>query len=223
MAESRQVAVLGLGRFGQAIARELAVLGHDVLAVDASEKEVRAIADDVTHAVQADVTDRETLERLGLAEMDAVVVGIAGSLETSILATVLLRRMGARRIIARAADDLHGSILAEIGADRVVYPEQELGVQVAHSFAAPGVEEYLDVGPGYGVARVRVGPGWDGATLGALDLPRTCGVTVVALARRGGIVLDPGDGESLRSGDALIVAGRDEDLERLPSGRLGGG
>jgi trk system potassium uptake protein TrkA len=218
----RQVAVLGLGRFGQSVARELTRLGHDVLAVDSSEKIVQEIADEVTHAVEADVTDEDALRELGLGDYDTVIVGISSDLEASILATVLVKRLGAKRIIAKAANDLHGSILEQVGAHRVVYPERETGVRVAHSFAAPGVRDYLDAAPGYGFARMAVPDAFAGRTLGDLDLRGTCGVTPMALYRGSSVTLHPHPSETLRAGDALIVAGLDEDLERLPDGATPG-
>jgi trk system potassium uptake protein TrkA len=216
VAARRQVAVLGLGRFGKAVARELTRLGHDVLAVDSNERIVQAVSDQVTHAVQADFTDADTLRELGLGSFETAIVAVASSLEVSILTTVLLRQLGVRRIVAEAANDLHGSILKQVGANRVVYPERETGIRVAHSFAAPGVRDYLDVAPGYGIARVVVTHPLAGKPLSELDLRGTCGVTPVALHRQGTVTINPHSSETLRVGDELIVAGLDEDLERLP-------
>jgi trk system potassium uptake protein len=213
----QNVAVLGLGRFGQAVARELTRLGHDVLAIDSDEQVVQELADEVTHAVEADVTDAEALQELGLADFDTAIVAISSHLEASVLATVLLKRLGVKRILAKAANELHGSILEQVGASRVVYPEHETGVRVAHSFAAPGVRDYLDVAPGYGIARVVAFEAWTGKSLGQLDLRQNCGLSVIALTRDGTVTLHPGPSETLRAGDQLIVAGRDEDLERLPA------
>jgi trk system potassium uptake protein TrkA len=216
MPNRRQVAVLGLGRFGSAVARELTRLGHDVLAIDRDEKTVQSIADEVTHAVQADVADPEALEALGLADFDTAVVAASSTLEASIMATVLLRRLGVRRIIAKAAHELHGSILEQVGAMRVVYPERETGFRVAHSFHASGVQDYLDVAPGYGIARVNVAASWAGKSIGELNFRRSCNLTVIAVTREGQVILHPASSETLRTGDQLIVAGLDEDLERLP-------
>jgi trk system potassium uptake protein TrkA len=213
----QSVAVLGLGRFGQAVARELTRLGHDVLAIDTSEQVVQELADEVTHAVQADVTDADALQELGLADFDTAIVAISSHLEASILATVLVKRLGVKRILAKAANELHGSILEQVGASRVVYPERETGLRVAHSFAAPGVRDYLDVAPGYGLARVAVSEGWIGKSLGDLDLEGSCGVSVIALYRDGTVSLHPPPTGVLRAGDQLIVAGLDENLERLPA------
>lgn len=217
MPKRRQVAVLGLGRFGQTVARELSQLGHDVLAIDRDEKTVQAIADDVTYAVQADITDEEALDRLGLRDVDVAIVGVSESLEASILATVLLRRLGVSAIIAKVAHDLHAEILLQVGATRVVFPERESGLRVAHSYAAAGVRDYLDAGPEYGFARIDVPPAWIGKTLGELDLQASCALTPVAVARAGTLVLNPGPSERLNAGESLIVAGLDDDLEHLPA------
>jgi trk system potassium uptake protein TrkA len=216
MSTRRQVAVLGLGRFGAAVARELTRLGHDVLALDANEKIIQEVADEVTHAARVDVTDEDALRDLGLEAFETAIVAISSNLEVSILATVILKRLGLRRIIAKAGNDLHGSILSQVGATRVVFPEQETGMRVAHSFAAPGVRDYLDVAPGYGVARVPVAGPFAGKSLGDLNLRATCGVTVVAHRRGDTVTVNPHASEVLRPGDELIVVGLDEDLERLP-------
>ena len=216
MAVRRQVAVLGLGRFGQTVAVELTRLGHEVLAVDSNARIVQAIADDVTHAVQTDFTDEDALKELGLGTYDTAIVAVSTNLESSILTTVLLQRLGVRRIVAKAANELHGSILQRLGVSRVVYPEHETGLRVAHSFAAPGVVDYFDVAPGYGFARVSVSEPLAGKTLGALDLQNAYKVAALALHRGGTVTLDPSPSEMLHAGDELIVAGLDEDLERFP-------
>jgi trk system potassium uptake protein TrkA len=217
MSERRQVAVLGLGRFGQALARELTRVGYEVLALDADERQVQAVADDVTHAVQVDFTDEDALNELGVGKFETAVVAVSSNIEASILTTVLLQRLGVRRIVAKAASELHGAILERLGVNRVVHPEAEMGVRIAHSFAAAGVVDYLDVAPGYGLARVSVAEPLAGKSLGVLDLPATYGVTPIALHRGGTVTLNPNTSEVLRDSDELIVAGRDEDLERLPA------
>ena len=217
MAGRRQIAVLGLGRFGQSLARELTRIGHDVLAIDADERQVQAVADDVTHAVQIDFTDEDALGELGVGKFDTAIVAVSSDIEASILATVVLQRLGVRNILAKAATELHGSILERLGVSRVVHPEAETGERVAHSFAAPSVRDYLDVAPGYGLARVAVTEPLAGKSLAELDLPATFDVTPLALHRAGTVTLNPGASEVLRESDELIVAGRDEDLERLPA------
>jgi trk system potassium uptake protein TrkA len=217
MNSREQVAVLGMGRFGTALAYELSRLGYEVLAVDRDEDVVNDVADAVTHAAQADITDPNALRDLGLADFDTAIVAVAETLEASILATVLLKQLGVRRIIAKAGTEVHGTILLQVGATRVVFPERETGLRLAHSFAAPGVDDYLDIAPGYGIARISVPSEWVGQSLGEFDLARTSGVTVVALRRGQSVTLNPGRAEALAAGDQLIVAGLDEDLARVPA------
>jgi trk system potassium uptake protein len=212
-----QVAVLGLGRFGSAVARELTQLGHDVLAVDLNEKTVQDIADDVTHAAQADITELDALKALGIAHFDVAVVGVSESLEVSVLASALLKQLGVPRILAKAANDLHGQILKQVGVAQVVYPEVETAARVAHSLAARGIEGYIPVAPEYGIARVRVAnTSMGGKSLRALDLWSAYRVAVIALVRKGAVTLNPSDSEVLQKEDELIVAGFDDDLERIP-------
>jgi len=216
MSARRQIAVLGLGNFGQTVAVELTRLGHDVLAIDENAHIVELVADDVTHAVQADMTDMAALEELGLARFDAAIVAVSESLEASILTTVLLKRLGVANIIAKASNALHGSILEELGVSRVVHPEREMGLRVAHSFAARGVVDYFDVAPGYGLARMLVTTAVAGKPLGQLDLVGQYRVTPIALHRSGSVTLNPDPSEVLKAGDEVLVAGLDEDLARLP-------
>jgi trk system potassium uptake protein TrkA len=217
-----QVAVLGLGRFGSAVAQELTRLGHEVLAVDASTKAVQDLSDEVTYAAQADIMDSDALKGLGLSGFDTAIVGVSSDLEVSILATAHLSSLGVKRIVAKAANAVHGSILEKVGANRVVYPERETGHRVAHSFAAPGVTDYLDAAPGYGVARIAVDRSWVGQRLDELDLQGTCGLTTVLVSRNGDVIADPPPSFVLRADDALIVHGLDEDLERMPGSAISG-
>ena len=127
----KQIVVIGLGQFGVSLAATLADIGHDVLALDRSEKEVQSVASQVTHAVQADTTSEAVLKELGVGNFDIGVVGIGARIENSILTTILLKKLGVPYVIARADSELHGSVLEKVGADRVVYAESEMGVRVA--------------------------------------------------------------------------------------------
>ena len=217
MSNTQQVAVLGLGRFGVAVANELSRLGHEVLAVDRNEHAVRDLAPDVTHAVEADITDEETLRELGIGSLDAAIVAVASNIEASILSTVVLKRMGVPRIVAKAGTEIHGSILEQVGASRVAYPERETGIRIAHSFAAPAVRDYLDLAPGYGMARVPVQSDWVNKSLAELDLPGKYRLTIIAVSRGNTVLLNPRATEVVRAGDDLTIAGLDEDLVRLPA------
>lgn len=211
----RQVLVVGLGRFGSAVARTLYQLGHEVLAVDSDGRRVQELADEVTHAVQADGTDQEAMAQLGVADFDAAVVAIGSDLGQSILTTLTLRELGCKYIIGKAASDQHARILERIGADRVVFPERETGLRLAHTFAARFVMDYMDLGSGYGIANTKPPEHFVGKTLEELDLRERYGLTLIAVTHGREVTLHPRRDQRVSPGDLLVVAGRDEDLERL--------
>ena len=208
----QQVIVVGLGRFGAAAARELNALGHEVLAVDADEAIVNDIAPDVTHAVQADASDEQALRAIGAQEFDTAIVAISSRLEASIFATMVLKRLGVPTVIAKAATTLHGEILERIGADRVVYPEREAGVDVAHTLAVPHVIDYIDLGPGHGIAKIKVPSHFVDRTLRDLDLPARLKVTPLALRHGSEVTINPHRDQRLVEGDELVLVGLDEQL-----------
>ena len=215
MARRRHVVVIGLGRFGSAVARTLAEVGHEVLAVDVNHRIVQEISESVTHAVQADATDAATLDELGLQQFEAGIVAVGADIGPSILVTVHLKRLGVPNVIARAHSPLHGEILQKVGADRLVYPEQEMGARVAHSFAVPNVVDYLPVGPEYGISKVKPPAAFVDKTITSLQLRENYNVTLLMIERRSQVVLNPRWDDTLRPDDLLVVAGLDESLERL--------
>jgi trk system potassium uptake protein TrkA len=212
---SQQVIVVGLGRFGSAAARELQALGHEVLAIDAREAAVNDIAADVTHAVQADATDEETLRSLGAGQFQSAIVAMSSDAQASIFATMVLKRLGVGTVIAKASDKLHGAILERVGADRVVYPEREAGVDVAHTLRIPHALDYIDLAPGFGVARLRAPAPYIGKTLRELDLGGRIKASAIALRRGAAVTVNPHRDETLQEGDQLVLIGRDEELARL--------
>jgi trk system potassium uptake protein TrkA len=212
---AHSVLVVGLGRFGTAAALELMALGHEVLAVDVDERQVNDIAPNVTHAVEADASDEDALRSIGAGEFDHAIVAISGVTEASIFATMALRNLGVRSIIAKAATTLHGSILERVGADRVVYPEREMGTRVAHSFSIANIEDYLDVAPRFGIVKVRPPASFIGRTLRELDLAGRLSLTPIALRRGDNVTVNPHRDERIGDQDELILIGRDDRLARL--------
>ena len=212
MAERRQVAVIGLGRFGTAVATTLYEIGHDVLAMDVDRRVIQELAGRVTHAVQADATAPGVLEEAGVAGFDAGIVGVSSHLEHSIMITLNLKRLRVARVIAKAQTDQHGEILAKIGADHVIYPEREMGVRLAHSFAAPAVVDYMPLGPEYGIGKVRPPTMLVGRTLADLRLRERYGVTLLAVERGLRVHFNPRTDDTVQPDDLLVVAGTDEAL-----------
>ncbi|MFH0847140.1 MAG: TrkA family potassium uptake protein [Chloroflexota bacterium] len=215
--KKKQVAVIGLGRLGDSVATTLFDLGHDVLALDIDEDAVQNIASRVTHAVQADATNERTLRELGIGNFDIVIV-TTPAVENSLLATILLKKLGVSYIIARADSELHGSILEKIGADKVIYPEREMGTMIAHvlNIAADAID-FIPVAPGYGVVKMTAPPYFVGESFSALGFgPKgEWGVAVLLLERGKEVIIAPPDSEVVKVEDVLIVAGSDEKLEAL--------
>jgi trk system potassium uptake protein TrkA len=210
-----QVMVIGLGRFGSAVARELERLGHEVLAIDRNEQLVNDIAPDVTHALELDAADEDALRSAGAGDFTTAIVAISSDTEPSIFATMVLKRLGVRTVIAKAGSLLHGEILARVGADRVVFPERETGLRLAHSFNVPNVIDYLDVAPSFGIEKIHPPRAFVGKTLGELDLKDRLGLTPIALRRGKQVFVNPARTERIGDGDELILIGRDDKLEQL--------
>ena len=212
---SSQVVVIGLGRFGTSLARTLSELGHEVLGLDQSAKQVEIASEFVTQAVQVDATDEDALIELGVRNFDIGVVSIASDIKSSILVTVLLKRLGVGKVIAKAQDELHGDILSRVGADRVVYPERETGIRIAHAITAPYLVDYLEISPGYGIGKVVAPSTFVGKRLEELDLKERSGVTVLLLCHGNEMVLNPDQSEVVAFGDILVVAGKDRQIEAI--------
>ncbi|HET9878017.1 MAG TPA: TrkA family potassium uptake protein [Candidatus Limnocylindria bacterium] len=211
----QQVMVIGLGRFGSAVARELEKLGHQVLAIDRSELRVNDLAPDVTHALQLDASDEDALRSAGAGDFQTGIVAISSATEPSIFATMVLKRLGVPNVIAKAGSRLHGEILSRVGADRVVFPELETGLRLAHSFHVPNVIDYLDVAPNFGIEKIRPPRPFVGKTLGELDLKTRAGLTPIALRRGKSVTVNPAREERIAEGDELILIGQDDKLEAL--------
>lgn len=209
----QQVAVIGLGRFGSALAEELVREGHEVLGVDSDHAVVQRMASHLTHVVQANATDQESLERLGLSEFDAAVVGLTDELESSILVTLVLKRLGVPRVISKARNEVHGEILTRVGADRVIYPERDTGLRLAHGWSSTEITDSLDIVEGYIVSRVEVPEELVGRTVGDALGNRRQEVSLLLLARGSRVTVYPASQEELQRHDVLVLAGAIEHVE----------
>jgi trk system potassium uptake protein TrkA len=208
-----------MGRFGVSLARELYRIGHDVLAIDRNEPLVQQMMGQVTYAVMGDSTSPELLEEAGIRNFDTAVVSIGTDIQSSVLTTVLLKeQFDVKHVVARAISELHGKTLQAVGADRVVYPEQETGLRTAHSLFQRAVLEYMELTADFGFSKLNVPEALVGLTLeqagfsGARD---RYGAAVVAIRRGREPILAPSKDEQLQAGDQLVVAGPEDALERL--------
>ena len=213
----RQALIIGLGQFGNAVARALTARGVEVLAVDIDEDRVRDAANFVTEAAQFDATDEAALARTSPERRDVCLCAIGDEAkEASIISTALLKQMGARRVIARSNDDLHARILTLVGADQVVNPEREFGDRFANQILYEEIRGEMPLGEGVLISEVSVPASFAGRTLEALDLPRHHGVTVVAIRRQEtGVIVIPGRESVLEPGDVMVVVAKDKAVAQM--------
>jgi trk system potassium uptake protein TrkA len=221
---AKEYAVIGLGRFGTSICRTLRALGHDVLGVDRDLARVQDLRRIVTDAVQLDATDEEALRSIGISDYAAVVVAIGVDLESSILVTLVLKELGVARVVAKAGTALQQRVLQKVGADVVVFPEEDAGYRVAHTLVYPAIHDFIDLGEDYLILEVEVRAAWVGKTLVELGIaghgstaPRRGyqGLQVQMIRRGRSLICTPEPTERLQAGDELAVVGTHEDLQGL--------
>ena len=215
MMSKKQFVIIGLGRFGSSIAKTLHSLGNDVLAIDKDEDIVQEISDEVTHAVQLDATDENALRSLGIRNFDVAVVTIGDNIQSSIMATLLVKELGVKYIIAKAQSDLHSKVLYKIGADRVVLPEKEMGVRVAHNLVSTNILDYIELSPDYRVIEIQASENWSGKTLSDLGLRSKYGINVMAIKRGNDVNISPLAEDIIESDDVIVAIGSGDDLSRI--------
>lgn len=215
MKNNKQFAVIGLGRFGASVARTLFRLGYEVLAIDENEEVTQKFSDEVTHVVQADTTDENSLKALGIRNFDVVVVAIGDNIQANVLTTLLLKDLGVPHIVAKAHNELHGKMLAKIGADRVVYPERDMGQRVAHNLVSTNVLDYIELSPNLSLVEVKTPQSFAGKTLAEVNLRVKYGVNVVAIERGDQIIVPPVPGEKMEQDDVLIIVGNIDGIQKL--------
>ncbi|MGC7870830.1 potassium channel family protein [Desulfosporosinus sp. SYSU MS00001] len=213
----KQFVVIGLGRFGRSVAQTLSDLGHDVLAIDRNEHAVQLIMHNVTHAVQADAREEETLRALGVRNFDVAVVAIGDDLEANILITLMLKEMGII-VVTKAQSTQHGKVLERIGADKVIYPERDMGIRLAHNLIATNVLDFIELSPDYSIFETKASASFVNKTLGELDLRKNYGITVMAIKKKEDqIVVAPGAKAVIEDKDILVFVGNKKSLTKLPN------
>jgi len=213
--------VIGLGRFGAAMATTLSDLGHEVIGVDGDEDRVRSLADVITLAVQLDATDEKALLGAGIKAVDVAIVSIGENIEASLLVVTLVREMGVKNIVAKAVTPLHGRILDKLGVSRVIFPERETAIRVAHSLVNPNVLDYIELSKDFSIVDIPAPEDFEGKTLRDIGLRARFGLTTIAIKRfaptGGGPVtrIAPGPDDVIEKGDVLSVLGSNERLGQL--------
>ncbi len=228
----KHFAVIGLGTFGQRVCRTLMAKGGEVIAIDKDAAKVEALTEDVSRAICLDATDEEALAHSGVLDVDAVVVAMGEHMEEAILCTAILKRLNAGYIVARAASELYGQILRQVGADRTVLIEEQMADQVAKSLVAPNMIEQIALSSGHSLVEMKPRREMLGKKLKEIDIRRRYQVNVVAIKKRVPVVGEsgetefqerindvPGPDDRIEQDDILVVVGPDEDIERLAQGK----
>nr|WP_274655020.1 TrkA family potassium uptake protein [Paenibacillus humicola] len=211
----KQFAVIGMGRFGSSVANALSKLGFEVLAIDANEQKIQDVAGKVTHAVSADTTDEEALRALGIRNFDVVVVAIGADIQASILTTLILKDLGVPKLIVKAQSELHGKVLSKIGADKVIFPERDMGLRVAHHLISPNILDYIELSDDYSIVEMKAPSRTVGKNLKQLDIRAKFKCNVLAIKTDGHMNISPYAEDLIRENDVLVLVGKNEDLSAL--------
>jgi trk system potassium uptake protein TrkA len=203
------------------MAMTLGELGHDVIGVDGDEARVQQLADVIAHALQIDATDEKALRAAGIQDVDVAVVSIGENIESSLLVVMQLLELGIDTIVAKAVTPLHGRILEKLGVSRVIFPEREMAIRIAHSLVMPNVIDYIELSRDFSIVEVPAPDAFVGRTLKQLELRPRLGLTLIAIKRQGdaggGIVTNiaPAADETILAGDVLALLGSNERLNQL--------
>ena len=220
----KHYAVIGLGRFGFSVAKTLAKYDAEVIAIDSQEERVKKAADFVTYAVQLDAIDEKALRSVGVQNVDTAIVSIGENIEASILVVMLLKELGIKNIIAKAVTTLHGKVLENLGVNRIIFPERDMAIRVAHSLIRPSVLEQLELSQEYSIVELPTPGNLVGKTLKDTQLRTKYGVNLIAIKRKitteKGIIKDswnvnPLPTDTIEKEDILVLIGLNEDLDKI--------
>ncbi len=211
--------VLGLGRFGMSVAQTIYNLGHEVVGVDESEKLVNEFSRLITHTIQADITDEDFLKAMDISKFDSVVVAVGSNLQVSIMVTVLLKELSARYILVKAQDDFQAKILYKVGADKVILPEQDMGIKVAHNLMSDSFFELIEISQDYSITSVNAPESWCGKTLGELAVRSKYGINILAIKEKDHTNVVPNAKTMIGSDTVITILGMNHDLKKFQSVR----
>ncbi|MBQ6809154.1 MAG: TrkA family potassium uptake protein [Clostridia bacterium] len=209
--------VIGLERFGKNLAKRLASLGNEVLAIDSNMEKVQSVADVVTHSVAADALDESALKSLGITEFDCVIVTISENMEANILITSMLKEMGVKHVVSKAISNLHAKVLKQVGADKVVFPDKDMAEKLAQNLTASTILDYIDLSDNFSIVEVETPKSWCGKSLKQLNVRAVYGINVVALKNRYSdeINVNLNPDYIFEENDILVVIGANNDINKL--------
>jgi len=208
-------AVIGMGRFGSSVAQTLFQMGYDVMAIDLDEELIDDLKDKVTYGVTADAQEERVLESLGVRNFDVVIVAIGNDIQASILITLTLKELGVKKVVAKAINERHGRVLEKLGADKIVYPERDMGERLAHYLVSTNLLDYIEISDKYSLSEVTVPHFLVQKSLKQTSLRVKYGVNVIAIKRGEKLIVAPPGEEVLNADDVLICIGLTQDLDKF--------
>ncbi len=211
--------IIGLGRFGESLARELYSLGNEVLVIDNDAENIQRIANYVTHAVTADAKDDGVLRSLGVRNFDCAVVSIGSKLEDSVLITLTLKELGVKYVISKGHSEQHIKVLQKIGADKVIFPEYDMGIKLAQTISSANVIDYIELSDEFSIIEIIAPSDWVGKTLIELNVRAKYGINILAIRGEdeNNITVSPSANYIIKQTDKLIAVGSNEDINEITS------
>jgi trk system potassium uptake protein TrkA len=214
----KQFAIIGLGRFGGSICKTLIQLGHEVLAIDVDDNKVSKFANTATQAVQLDSTDEAALREIGIRNFEHVIVAIGDNIQASILTTLILKDLDIEKITVKAQNDYHEKVLTKIGATRVIHPERDMGMRIAHNLISENVLDFIELSPDYSLVEIMASHKMVGKSLLELDTRAKYGCNIMAIkSKEDEINISPMATDEIRDGDILVVIGSNKDINHFES------
>lgn len=220
-ATNRQFAVVGLGRFGRAVCLTLHGMGYEVLGIDLDESRVAQVLTDqiAAHAVQLDSTQPSALQEAGIPDFDTVIVAIGNYVQESIITTLNVKEIGVPNVVAKASSEIHGKLLERVGADHVVFPEHQMGCELARSLTRPGILDRFELDPDHSIVEIVVPSAFDNKTVLEVDLRNHYGLTLMAISKEDEtdkFEINPSPVSRLHAGALMVVIGSNKGIDRLP-------
>lgn len=216
--ELSQFAIIGLGQFGKALAKKLSEMKKDVLVVDVDEEKVNAISSYVTHSIVADASDENVLKSIGIKNYDVVAICMGNNMQSSILTTLICKQMGVKYIVAKAQSEKHKNVLEKIGADLVVFPEEDMGKKIALKLVNPNLTDVMELTEYFKIIEIITPSVWKNKTLIELDLRKKYSVSIILIKRDdGSIIMSPGGDTILHEKDSVVICGSTDNIEKIAS------
>lgn len=211
----KDIAVIGLGKFGYSLAVAYANEGGSVLAIDTDEEKIQEISDVVTYAVRADVAEPEVVKNVGLENVDIAIIAITNNMEAAVMATILSKELGVSEVIAKANNEIHAKVLTKVGADRIIFPEKDMGIKLAKSISLSRFTDIIDLKDDFSIIETKVPKNWVGKNLSELNPRKKYGFNVIAMrdGERLEVNLDPL--EPFKQDASIIVIGRNNLIEKV--------